>query len=165
MRIHRVLSRAALFLLLWWVLAAGDPASLVFGAAAAAAAALLSLKLHPLDRAGVRAWRLMPLFGSFFVHGLRGGLDVAWRAIHPRLPIAPGWTRVRLASDHAAANALLGGIVSLVPGSLAAAAAEGAMDLHLLDAPGFDPRAFERDQRRVLGLFDRRIDRAGRPDG
>ena len=161
MRIYKVFSRAVLFLLLWWVLVAADPASLVFGAPAAAAAAFLSLRLHPLGRAGIRAWKLIPLFGAFFLHGLRGGLDVAWRAIHPRLPIHPGWTKVRLASDHAAANTLLGGMVSLVPGSLAAAAAEGTMDLHLLDAPSFDPQAFERDQSHVLGVFDGRIDMGG----
>ena len=164
MPVYKFFSRAGLLLVLWWVLVGADPASLAFGAVAAAAAAFLSLRLYPLDHGGVRAWRLVPLFGSLFVHGLRGGFDVSWRALRPGVPIDPVWTRVRLASDHAAANALLGGMISLVPGSLAAASAGGTMDLHLLHAPSFDPGEFERDQRHALGLFDGGIEKAGGSD-
>ena len=164
MPVYKFFSRTGLLFVLWWVLVASDPASMLFGAVAAAAAAFLSARLHPLDHRGVRAGRLVPLFGSLFVQGLRGGFDVSWRALQPRLAIDPAWTRVRLASDHAAANALLGGIVSLVPGSLAAASAGGTMDLHLLHAPSFDPGEFERDQRHALGLFDGGIEKAGGSD-
>lgn len=164
MRVYRLLSRTGLLLALWWVLVAADPASLAFGAVAAVAAALLSLRLSPADRAEFRAWRVVPLLGPFFVHGLRGGLDVSWRAFHPRLPVEPGWVKLRLASDHATANALLGGMISVLPGSLAAGPADGTMDLHLLHAPSFDPREFEEDQRRVLGLFGRQVERARIPD-
>lgn len=157
-------SRAGLLLALWWVLVAADPASLAFGTVAAVAAALLSLRLSPADQAGFRAWRVVPLLGPFFVHGLRGGLDVSWRAFHPRLPVEPDWMKVRLASNHATANALLGGMISVLPGSLTAGSADGTMDLHLLHAPSFDPREFERDQRRVLALFGRQIEPARLPD-
>lgn len=157
MRLNRLLCRAGLLLALWWVLAAADPASLAFGVAAAVAAALCSLRLSPAGRAGFKPWRIVPLLGRFFFHGLRGGLDVSWRAFHPRLPVEPIWMKVRLASDHATANALLGGMMSVLPGSLAAGPADGTMDLHILHGPGFDPLDFEKDQNRVLGLFDRRI--------
>lgn len=161
MRVYKFFSRVGLLLVLWWVLVEANPASLVFGAVAAVAASYLSLTLYPVDQAGIRAWRLVPLLGWLCVQGLRGGLDVAWRAIHPRLPVDPAWTKVRLTSDHAAANSLLGGMISVLPGSLAAGPANGVMDLHLLHGPSFDLLEFERDQRRVLGLFDRRIESAG----
>lgn len=151
----------ALYLALWWMLVAADLSSLPFGLAAAAVAALLGLRFQPAGHRGLRPWRLAPLFGRFALHSLRGGIEVSWRALHPRLPIDPAWTGVRLASDHRAANWLLGGMVSLAPGSLATGSDGGSMDLHLLYAPGFNPREFERDQRAVLRLFGRRIENAG----
>ena len=151
----------SLYLVLWWMLVAADFSSLPFGFAAAAVAALFGLRFQPAGDRRLRPWRLAPLFGRFVLHSLRGGIDVSWRALHPKLPVAPAWTEVRLVSGHRTANWLLGGIVTLAPGSLATGPERRSMDLHLLHAPGFNPREFERDQRSVLQLFGRRNENAG----
>lgn len=131
---HRVagLARAALFLALWLVLTGPDPAGLVFGFFAVAGATALSLRL--LAPAPGRApWRALPMLPGFVWRSLLGGVDVARRAIDPRMPLAPAWRRVpcRLSPG---GRFLIGAEFSLMPGTLVAGCRRGAYLVHLLDA-------------------------------
>lgn len=156
-----LLNRTAIFAALWVVLTGGSVAALPYGAAAALAAGGLSLRLYPAELPGVQAWRVARFLPRFLVQGVLGGLDVARRAIDPRLPISPGWVSVPLTSRHEAANVLLGGVVSILPGTLAAGPGDGMMEVHVLHLPGFTPADLSADERRILDLFDRRIETAG----
>jgi multicomponent Na+:H+ antiporter subunit E len=157
MRVTSVLSRAVLFALLWTALTGGAAQAWAYGAAATGIATWLSLRLYPADRPGIRIWRAVLFLPTLLVRGFLGGLDVARRALDPRLPVRPGWVTMPLGTRFGPAGALLGGVISILPGTLAAGPQDGTMDVHLLHADGFDPAELEREERRILGLFDRRI--------
>lgn len=156
-----LVKRTAVFATLWLVLSGGASAALGFGVAAALAGAVLSLWLYPSDRPGVGAWRVAGFLPRFLVQSVLGGLDVARRAVDPRLPVVPGWVELKLASRHAEANVLVGGVSSILPGTLAAGPGDGTMAMHVLHMPSFDAARFYADEQRVLALFDRRIDTWG----
>ena len=117
----RFLERLIVFALLWWVLAEGDGSSWMFGAPFALFASVASLRLTP-----ERGWRLRPLsaarFAGFFAyHSVIGGVDVAWRAVRPSMPISPGFVICPMRLPTESARVLLADTVSLLPGTLSSA--------------------------------------------
>jgi multicomponent Na+:H+ antiporter subunit E len=89
MGFSKFIFRTVVFALLWWILAAGAMSSWLIGAPVVLCAVLASGALLP----GV-SWSLSGLvrFVPFFLwRSLYGGVDVARRALHPRLPISPGF--------------------------------------------------------------------------
>src|SRR5258705_12353889 len=85
------ISRAAGFFGFWLVLTGADAGDLAAGLVAAAAATWASLRLMPAQQ-----WSLRPInLAKFALHFLRqsiaAGIDVAWRALDPRLELRPGF--------------------------------------------------------------------------
>lgn len=153
-----ILTRLAIFAVLWVVLTGGAADALPYGAVTVLAAAGLSLWLYAADLPQVAVWRVVRFLPRFLMQGVLGGLDVARRAVDPRLPMTPGWVDLPLSSRHDAANVLLGGVVSILPGTLAAGPGGDVMEVHALNLPGLAPAELKADERRILGLFDRRIE-------
>jgi len=160
-----ILNRLAIFAVLWVVLTGGAVDALPYGAVAAVAATGLSLWLYAADLPHVVVWRAARFLPRFLVQGVIGGIDVARRAVDPRLPVTPGWVDLPLSSRHDAANVLLGGVVSILPGTLAAGPGGDAMEVHALNLPGLATADLRADERRILGLFDRRIETTAFPHG
>ena len=158
-------NRSAIFALLWIVLTGAAAEALPYGAVTVLASTLLSLRLYPADFPGVVAWRVARFLPRFLMQSVLGGLDVARRAVDPRLPVVPGWVELNLANRHAEANVLVGGVMSIMPGTLAAGPGDGTMAVHVLHMPSFAPTDFHADEKRVLGLFDRRINASDAPHG
>ena len=73
--------------------------------------------------------------------------------------VALGFLHIKahIAAGLGLAGVLLGGVVSILPGSLAAGSGDAAMDVHLLNVTGYSADRMQADERRVLDLFDRRI--------
>lgn len=161
MQLVSVLNRLAIFGALWAVLTGGAVDSLVYGAAAVVAATALSLFIYPAVQPGIVVWRAVAVLPRFLVQSGLGGLDVARRAFDPRLPISPGWVDIPLSNRHDAANVLLGGVISILPGSLSAGPGDGEMDIHVLYLPNFTPGGVQADETRVQCLFDSRITEYG----
>jgi multicomponent Na+:H+ antiporter subunit E len=67
-----------------------------------------------------RAGAMAAFAGYFLSRSLLGGLDVARRALHPRLPLDTGETQYELTVRGDAARTLFVAVVSLLPGTLAA---------------------------------------------
>lgn len=87
LRVRALLLRLALFALLWWVLTEGRPDAWLIGGLVVFAASGLSLILsRPTPWSAIGLARFLPFF---LLRSWRGGLDVAWRACWPSLPIAP----------------------------------------------------------------------------
>lgn len=116
----------------WIVLTGGSIEGLPFGAAAALGGALLGDRLG-YSRRRVKLSRLPMLAPGFLYKSLAGGLDVAWRAFHPKLPIRPGWLTYRSAMPEGAPRVVLSGEVTLMPGSLVAGSRRGELLIHALD--------------------------------
>src|SRR5262249_18014833 len=86
-----VVLRAFGFAALWIMLSGGKPADLVAGVAATLAATWTSLRLLPPGRSRWRPVYLARLVLHFLRQSVVAGVDVAWRALDPRLPFTPGF--------------------------------------------------------------------------
>jgi multicomponent Na+:H+ antiporter subunit E len=83
--------RAVGFFVLWMVVAGGDLADLAVGTVAALAATWASLRLLPPGLSRVRPAALARLALRFLRQSVVAGVDVARRALDPRLPLHPGF--------------------------------------------------------------------------
>jgi multicomponent Na+:H+ antiporter subunit E len=152
-----VVLRLVLFGLLWLVLTEGRPGSGVVGLVFVVAATWLSLAL--LEPPG---WRWRPLgllrFVPYFAwNSLRGGVDVAWRAMHPQMPLKPGLIRYRLRLPTPAPRVFLAGVLSLLPGTLSARLEGSWLTVHALDLGQNLPDALAELEVRVADLFGLRL--------
>lgn len=145
--------RWATFLIGWWILTGGDASSLAYGAFAAGVAAATGLWLSPLARPVLRPLQAAAFVGPFLVQALRGALDVALKALHPGKRIEPGWVTFPLSRPGGAVNAFLGGVISVLPGTLVAGPEGDRMAVHVLHMPDFDPASLRAEEGRVLAIF------------
>ncbi|RZU99733.1 Na+/H+ antiporter subunit E [Spiribacter vilamensis] len=151
---NAILLRGMLLGTLWLVLSGFAPSGLVIGLPAVAAAIGLSVRLLP-PATGRRPWWALPLIPGFIWRSLLGGLDVARRALDPRMPLSPGW-RTLPRGLPAGGSFLIGTQYSLMPGTLVAGTRQGQYLVHLLD----DRQALEPPLRRD----EARLERALSPD-
>ncbi len=93
---RRGILRAVWFAMLWWVVTIGEPTSWMVGVPAVIAATLMSLMFLPEHPWRWRVQGAARFLGYFLWQSVMGGIDVAWRAFHPRLPLAPGLYRYKL---------------------------------------------------------------------
>jgi len=123
--------RVVAFVLLWWMLTAGAVDSWLVGAPVVLIATLVSMTLVPPF-----TWSLTGIAGFvlFFIwHSLRGGVDVAWRAFHPRVPIAPDLIEYPLRLPPGLPRVFMVNTVSLLPGTLSAELGANCLKVHVLD--------------------------------
>jgi len=129
-----IISRAVGFLALWLVLAGVDSADLPAAAVAVGGATWASLRLLPPQPWHLRPLALLGLVVRFLRQSVVAGVDVAWRALDPRLPVRPGLVvyPVRLAPGPT--QNTFATLAGLVPGSTPVGPAEGAgLLIHCLD--------------------------------
>ncbi|ABV36001.1 cation antiporter [Shewanella sediminis HAW-EB3] len=133
MNIHfrRVWFRAAAFTFMWWMLTAGSVNSWLVGAPVVLVATLISMVLvPPFSCSVVGSVRFVPFF---IWHSLRGGADVAWRAFHPQMPIAPGLVDFPLRLPPGMCRVFMVNTVSLLPGTLSVELGANCLKVHVLD--------------------------------
>jgi multicomponent Na+:H+ antiporter subunit E len=128
------LARAALFFAFWLALSDFGAADLLVGGLTAAIAAHASLRLLPPGQ-----WRLRPFaFGKFALRFLRqsivAGIDVAWRAFSPRMPLRPGFIVYQPRIAPGPMRDAFCTLTSLQPGTLPVGSAPNdAIVVHCLD--------------------------------
>jgi multicomponent Na+:H+ antiporter subunit E len=144
-----LVKRLVLFSGLWLVLSGADPEGFGFGLATALLATGLSLRLLPPGARQVTLFSLLPLLPGFVDRSVRGGFDVAWRALHPRLPIRPGWYVHRTGLPPGGARVALGSVVSLLPGTLVAGSFGDRLYVHCLTVDAAIGRAVAAEERRI----------------
>ncbi|WP_372880585.1 Na+/H+ antiporter subunit E [Psychromonas sp.] len=126
--------RVALYSLIWWVLTNGDASSWWFGVPAVVFAVIASMTLtSPLPLVWSAWFSFVPFF---FIRSLMGGIDVALRACHPRLPIAPDLIEYPLRLPPGLAQVVMVNTVSLLPGTLSTELSPGVLKVHVLDGEG-----------------------------
>jgi len=135
----RILTRAALvraagFFVFWLILTGFDVADLAAGALAAILATWASLSLlSPVQ------WRFRPIMLTkfvfhFFRQSITAGIDVAWRALHPRMPLQPGFVTYRTHLPEGPTFSAFCTVSSLLPGTLPSGPdAGGGLAIHCLD--------------------------------
>ena len=128
------LFRGFLFASIWWVLTNGVFSSWLIGVPAVAMATLASLVLLPAS-----SWSLSGLlrFMPFFIwQSIRGGLDVASIALHPRLPLSPILYDYRLRLPTGLPRVFMANIVNLLPGTLSVDMDAEILRIHILNESG-----------------------------
>ena len=149
----------------WWILTEGAVDSWIIGVPAVTAAAVLStLMLPPLRWSWGGAFGFV---GFFLVDSLRGGIDVALRAMHWRLPLDPGIVEYPMRLPLPMARVSMSNTASLLPGTLVADMDEVDFHVHALDAGREIRESLEKAERQVARLFSLPLDTAvgGDPGG
>jgi multicomponent Na+:H+ antiporter subunit E len=128
------LVRAPGFFAFWLILTGFDVADLAVGVLASMLATWASLKLlSPVQ------WRFRPIMLTKFVlrfllQSITAGIDVAWRALHPRMPLQPGFVTCRTRIPQGPTLSAFCTVSSLLPGTLPSGPdAGGGLAIHCLD--------------------------------
>lgn len=147
-----LLLRTAAFLLLWLVLLGGAE-QLLFGLVTSAVAAALSLRLLPRGELRLRPLALLAITLHFLWQSVRAGIDVAWRAFHPRLPLAPGFVAYRPQLPPGTARNLFTSYTSLLPGTVPCGDEDGNVVYHCLDTTQPNAALLAAEEARLRGVI------------
>lgn len=149
------ISRAAGFFGFWVLLGGVAPADLVAGVVAALLATWASLRLLPPRGRRPQLTAAARLTGRFLLQSVVAGADIAWRALHPRLPLRPGLVRYRTRIAPGPPRTAFCTLASLVPGTLPCGSeGTGTLLVHCLDvaSPSAEELAIEESLlRQALG--------------
>jgi multicomponent Na+:H+ antiporter subunit E len=132
-------SRAALirsitFLLFWVIVAGFRGIDLLVGVLAALVTTWLSLRLLPLGHWRFRPIKLAKYLFRFFRQSVVAGLEVAWRALDPRMPLRPGFVVYHPQLPEGFTLDAFCTVSSLLPGTLPSGPdASGGLAIHCLD--------------------------------
>ncbi len=111
--------RVAPVLFVVWLLLDGVQ-NIAVGVVATALGTVVAGLVPPLRPIALRLVAV-PGFAVFFViESFRGAVDVAWRAMHPSLPIVPHLECYSIRLPLGPARTMFVGVVSLLPGTLSA---------------------------------------------
>jgi len=136
---------------LWLALGGGTGlADLAMGAIAAALALWVSIRLMPPSGGAFRPLAALRLGLGLVRVSVAAGLDIAFRALDPRLPIRPGEVAMKLFLPPGAPRDAFRLYASLAPGTLPSGFdAEGRLVVHALDTG----QPVERETRAAEALF------------
>lgn len=143
-----LLKRFLLLFVLWLVLTGSDPDAIIPGFGAAALAVSVTRKLPP-ERYRISLSGGLAFLPGFVWRSFRAGIDVAWRALHPQMPLNPGWIAYSCRLPPGLPRTMLGGAVSLLPGTLAAGGGKDNMLVHCLDRNAAVARQINDEEKRV----------------
>lgn len=97
--------------------------------------------------------RLVEFAGFFLYESFRGGIDVAWRSLHPRMPVSPRFFEHEIHLPGGQPSTLLISVISLLPGTLSAELKrdDHVLVVHTLAEGGED--SVNRLEHRIARLF------------
>ena len=150
---RRFFARLAFISLLWLGLNGTDWASWLMGAPVVLAAAVVSQRMCP-----ARPWRWSArgaaIFAGFFLReSVRGGWDVAWRAMSPRVCLSPAILPFSPRLPAGTARLFFCNTISLLPGTAVVAIEDDRIHIHLLDETTTREEDLRVLEERVAGLF------------
>ena len=134
----------------WQEVATGALLSLVL--ALFLAKGYASLGLPPLSI--VRLWRLGIYFLVLFAEIVKANLDVAYRVLHPALPINPGIVVIKTELSQDAAKVLLANSITLTPGTFTLDIQGDELLIHWIDVKSEDTAEATR---LIAGRFERHL--------
>jgi multicomponent Na+:H+ antiporter subunit E len=102
-------------------------------------------------------WALVYVF-VFSYYALKGGVDVAWRVLHPAMPISPGIVKVRSVLKSDTGRTALANSITLTPGTLTIEVTDdGIFYVHWLNVRSVDEEAAAEQILRRFEWFIQRI--------
>lgn len=151
--VRALAARIALVMALWLVISEFDRELLIYGMGTAVMVAVVSIRLVPPLAPGLSIPGLLRFIPFFAWRSFLGGLDVAWRACHPRLPISPCTITHAVSLQSGAGRTLLLLVVSLLPGTLSVRIQDRTLKVHCLDTSGEHAIAVAELEQRIAGMF------------
>jgi multicomponent Na+:H+ antiporter subunit E len=128
------LGRAAFFFGYWLILSGVKPADILMGAVAAVAATWTSLRLLPPGQLNLGPVALAKLVLRFPRQSIIAGIDAAWRALDPRMPLQSGLVVYQSRLPLGPIQNAFCTMTSLLPGTLPCGFDErGGLIMHCLD--------------------------------
>jgi len=149
----RFLARLALMALIWLGLNGADWSSWIVGVPVAFAAAWISVKLLPAIPWHWSASGTLAFAGYFLRESVRGGWDVARRAISPGLAISPAIVCYSFHLPPGPSRLFFCSAISLLPGTAVVAIADSNICVHVLDHSSSVEEELRELERRVGALF------------
>ena len=128
-----LVARFVFFLSVWLMIAGWKEEDLPVGLGASALALWISLTLLPPTAVRPRFAPLAKLSLRFLGSSITAGVDVAWRALLPRMHLRPGFIAVPLALAPGGARSAFLVYSSLQPGTLPTSAEGETLQVHCLD--------------------------------
>ncbi len=147
--------------LVWLGMNGTDWSSWIVGGPVVLAAAWVSVTLLPDARWRLSAGGAIAFAGFFLRESLRGGWDVAWRALSPALPLSPAIVCFPLHLPPGSARLLFCGAISLLPGTAVVAITDGSICVHVLDVSPRVEEELRELEDHVAALFGLRLPEPG----
>jgi len=148
------LARATCFLALWFILMPdAKPADVACGLIATIVATQMSLRLLPPAAGRLRLGALLVFAPHFLAQSVLAGIDVARRALDPRLPLQPGTVVYRTGFPPGTARNGFAIITSLLPGSLPVDETADGLVYHCLDITQPVAAQLAEEERRLAGAL------------
>ncbi|WP_290564857.1 Na+/H+ antiporter subunit E [Aliidiomarina sp.] len=141
-----------MYTLFWWLLTGGVAYSWWFGVPIILIATALSLKLDAQDHSP-KLTAIPAFFLHFIYKSVGAGVDVAYRTLHPKLPLKPGLVEYPLTLPEGRPRVFLTLLISLLPGTLSADIKDHVLTLHVLDTDEDIAAATRETEQQVARLF------------
>ncbi len=100
-------------------------------------------------------WLIVFLF-IFIWECLKANFDVAYRVLHPKMPIKPGIVKVKLELKSDIAKVILANSITMTPGTISVDLVGDVLYVHWIYVSSFDPLVY---QHKVAGRFEKYIKR------
>lgn len=148
-----VIRRTLWFGLLWLILTGGSLEEPVIALMVIGLAAAGSLWVWPSTRRKVLYLEVLRFMPYFIRQSVGGGWDVARRALHPRLPLAPGLILFPLRLEHDTGRVFLALVTSLFPGTASVKLEGNTLCVHVLDRHMAIPERLRDLEERVARVY------------
>lgn len=139
---------------LWWILAGLDALLEPLALLAVLLAGAASLALPTGRPLTPRPQAIPGLIVYFLRASFLGGIDIARRALDPKLPIAPDFIEYRADLPHGPPLTLFMAVLSLLPGTLSVRLEGRLLTVHVLDRHGHPEIALRELERRIHAAFE-----------
>ena len=148
----------AVWIIVTWTF---DSASLVTGAVVAAGVAWSFRRVEMAEAAvlldPVRLFWVLAYIPVLLAYIVRSNFDVAYRVLHPALPIRPGITKARTTLTSVPGRVLLANSVTLTPGTMSVDLVDDVLYVHRIYVPEDDPDGETEREFAPFEWFIRRI--------
>ncbi len=142
--------RGLMLFVLWLLLMPSlEPADLAVGLVAVAAATFASLRFLPPEAGHLRLGALFGFLPHFLWQSVLAGVDVASRAMSPRMRLRPGFIVYRVGFRPGLARNEFSSITSLLPGSVPVSDSEDSIVYHCLDVDAPVAEQLAAEERRL----------------
>jgi len=146
-----------IFCFLVWILLAGvSPPELLLGAGISVVLSFLIAKFTDIDiswKTPIQIVLFIVLYVPVFLFELvKSNIDVLFRVLNPKLPINPGFVKVKSEVSGKLGKLILANSITLTPGTISVDADEDGIYVHWIDVRGKDEKEYSE---KISGKFER----------